>query len=478
MSGTTAVPAPTLGPNGFIIPTDSQVLAGVQSDINNCFGGNLNPALETPQGQLATTETAIITDKNDQFLFLSQMCDPAYAQGRYQDALARIYFITRNPAEPTVVDCLCTGLGNVVIPAGTQATDGQGNFYIARNTGTISPATGNVLIEFANTTYGPIACPANSVTTVYQVIPGWDSITNPLDGIVGSDVESRTAFELRRQQSVANNSIGQLPSIIGAVLAVPGVLDAYVTENWTAAPLTVGGVTLVPHSIYVAVAGGTNIDIATAIWAKKSTGSNYNGNTTVTVQDTSAWYSTPYPSYPVTFQRPAQIEIAFSVVIQQNQNIPFDALTQIQNAILAAFAGTDGGPRARIGQPVLASRYYCAVTGLGQWAQLLTLTVGATGSDATSFTGTIGGLTLTVSAIPAGGHIKVDDLIEGPGVQPATFVTGLGTGTGGVGTYSIGVSQLVSITTMSATSFDIEVPMTLAQIPVCSANDINLTITP
>jgi hypothetical protein len=477
MSGTTAVPPVTLGPDGFLIPTEAQILAGVQADLNAAFGGNLNPALETPQGQLATSETAILVDCNDAFLFLSQQCDPAYASGRYQDALGRIYFLTRFPAQATVVECVCTGLGNAVIPIGALAQGTDGNVYTAMQAGTIDPATGNVTIPFACATSGPIPCPPGTVVYIYQVIPGWDSITNLVDGAIGTNVESRAAFELRRQQSVALNSMGQLPSVLAAVLAVPGVLDAYVTENWTGSPLTTGGVTLVPHSLYVCAEGGADLDVATAIWTRKAPGCNYNGNTTINVEDTSSWYSAPFPTYAVTFMRPAPVEIAFEVVLQNNPQIPSDALVQIQNAILNAFAGGDGGPRAQIGMSLLASRYYCAVTDLGLWAQLLSLSIGTVGDDA-SFNGTISGLTLTVTAMTSG-HISLGDLITGQGVLPSTHVTALGTGTGGVGTYTVSVAQLVTTAVaMSATSFGNEVSLTIAQVPVTSAGYIDMTVVP
>ncbi len=50
MAVTTNVPQVTWGDTGFQIPTTAQVLAGVEEDINSAFGGNLNMALDTPQG--------------------------------------------------------------------------------------------------------------------------------------------------------------------------------------------------------------------------------------------------------------------------------------------------------------------------------------------------------------------------------------------------------------------------------------------
>lgn len=91
----TAVPFPTLGPDGFVPPSEVSVLAGVQSDINNAFGGNLNPALSTPQGQLASSMAAIIGDSFAVFEWFVGQTDPAFSVGRMQDGIGRLYFIDR-----------------------------------------------------------------------------------------------------------------------------------------------------------------------------------------------------------------------------------------------------------------------------------------------------------------------------------------------------------------------------------------------
>ena len=54
-----------------VIPAELDILAGVQADINAAFGGGVNPSLQTPQGQLAQSETAIIGDKNNQIAYIA-----------------------------------------------------------------------------------------------------------------------------------------------------------------------------------------------------------------------------------------------------------------------------------------------------------------------------------------------------------------------------------------------------------------------
>jgi len=381
---TTNVPSVQFTDAGLVLPTESAILAGVQQDMDAAFGGGLNPALETPQGQLASSTTAIIGDKNNLFAQYVNEVNPDFASGRMQDAIGQIYFLDRKPATPTAVIATCVGLSGVVIPVGAQAKASDGNLYVCTQAGTI-PVGGSIDLAFACAVDGPIPCPAGSLNQIYQSIPGWDTITNAADGTVGSNVESRADFEFRRQQSVALNAVNSLQSIYANVLNVTDVLDAYATENTTGSPITVGGQTLVAHSIYVAVVGGAASDIANAIWNKKSLGASYNGNTSFVVTD-DAGYSFPQPSYTVTWETPAALPILFAVQIASNPTLPANIVALVQQAIIASFNGTDGGTRARIGSTIFASRFYGNIVALGPTVSILSLLLGPTTPTLASFT--------------------------------------------------------------------------------------------
>jgi len=441
---TTAVPSPVLGATGYVIPTPAAVLAGVQSDWNTAFGGNLNPSLTTPQGQLATSETAIIDDAYAQFLAIVQGCDPAYSSGRMQDGIARIYFLTRNPAQPTVATARCTGKQGTVIPLGSQAKDQAGNIYVCTQAGTI-PVGGYIDLTFACSINGATACPIGYLNSIYLAIPGWDSITNLAAGVLGNLAESRADFENRRYASVAANGQGSMGAVLGAVLSVPNVLDAYVSMNLlgvtsgavvTASISTttlivtavasgtlavgqmvtgtgvaqgtiitafdtgsggtgnyiisisqtigsesmttaIGGVPLAAHSLYCAVYGGASQAIGDAIFSKISLGCFLNGATAVTVTDTgNGLYAVPYPTYIVNYTTATPTAIKFAIQMTNNAQVPADAVTQVRNAVIAAFTGADGGTRARIGGTVYHSRYYAGIFALGAWAQVIDINVG------------------------------------------------------------------------------------------------------
>lgn len=436
MSGTTSVPQPTFGPAGFIAPPEADILAGAQADIDAAMGGGLNPALETPQGQLASSLSAIAADKDAQFLLLANSVDPAFAAGRMQDGIARIYFITRKPALPTAIQALCGGLAGVPIPTGAQAKAADGNLYICTGGGTIGVG-GTVSLPFACAISGPIPCPAGPLT-IYRAINGWDTISSPADGVLGSVVESRAAFEFRRGQSVAQNAVGSLGAILGSVLSVDNVIDAIVRDNPTAAPVTTGGVSIAANSVYVAVVGGDSLAVATAIWRKKGPGCGYTGNTTVTVTDDNSAYALPLPTYDVTFEIPTPLTIFVAVRLANLTSVPATAKALVAAATQDAFSGADGGQRLRIGGTVYASRFYGGIAGLGPWAEIVSITLGTT---AASITGSITGTTLTVTAI-ASGALAAGDMLFGANVADGTLIVTQLTGTAGsTGTYTITPTQ-------------------------------------
>ena len=68
-----------------------------------------------------------------------------------------------------------------------------------------------------------------------------------------------------------------------------------------------------------------------------------------------------------------------------------------------------------------------------------------------TFTGSISGTTLNVSALISGsGVIQVGQTLTGTGVTAGTTITGVGTGTGGTGTYTVSISQTVASTTLNS----------------------------
>ena len=305
----TNVPVPTLGTTGYSTPSDSAILNGVCLDIQSAFGnalnlsatpigGQPNSSLSTPQGQLASSISAMISDCYAQFLQVVSQTDPQYAQGSMQDAIGNIYFMKRIPASGTIVSGTITGAPNTVIPFGVAvAQDYNGNLYSVATTSAtqvVIPIGGSIACLFTNMVMGPTAFPSAQPLTIYQTTPGWDAITSTAQVSLGALAESAQAFELRRQQSVASNSqnsVQAVKSYVLTALANSGSgASVYVTENSTSGTLSYGGITLSANSIYVAaqpgVSGISPSVIATAIWQSKSAGCGYTPSVTGSITTT------------------------------------------------------------------------------------------------------------------------------------------------------------------------------------------------
>jgi hypothetical protein len=386
---------------GFVAPSAEAVLAGVQGDITASFGGALNYQLTTPQGQLASSMAAIINYANATFVYYSQQPDPAYASGRWQDAIGRLYFLERDGAEPTALQIICMGANGVVIPEGAQIVDVSGNIYNCSQQGTIS--NGSVELPFAAAVPGPIAVPSANDVSIYQAIPQWDSVS-VASGVVGRNTETRAEFETRREDSVAGNSFGAIGSVIGEVARVPGVLDYYGYNNNTSGTVVVGGVSIAAYAIYICVSGGDPDDIAAAILSKKGAGSPMVGDTEVITYDQNPLYAAPI-AYTIKYQTAVPLQVLFKVTLVDGPTVPSSAEQQVQAALMAAFSGS---------------------------------------SLEASFVGSIDGTTLTVTELISGALSVGQTLSDLTGNMLAnTKITGIGSGTGGVGTYTVDLNQNV-----------------------------------
>ena len=370
------VPALSISITGVICPTTSDILTGVLTDWNISFGGNLNITnVATPQGYICSQISNYLQSQNSAIAYLASQTDPATAEGRFQDAIGRFYNITRVAAVATVVTCTVVGQPNQTLPAGSQATDGT---YMYNSLADVVYSSGGTAsAQFACATTGPIGCPATTLNKIATAVPYWDSVINPSDGVIGTAIQSTYDFEAQRQASLGINSAAMNAAVRGAVLAVTGVVDCYVTDNYTASAVLTGATnySLLPNSIYIGVYGGAEADIANAIFIKRNPGCNMNGNTTATVYDTSVDY--PYPSYSIIYNAVGALPIYFAVVVANHPGLPSNYQSLIQDAIIASFNGQDGYPRAKIANDIYASRFYANISSIAG-VRIKTLLIGIT----------------------------------------------------------------------------------------------------
>jgi hypothetical protein len=89
--------------------------------------------------------------------------------------------------------------------------------------------------------------------------------------------------------------------------------------------------------------------------------------------------------------------------------------------------------------------------GIGTTSPVTKLEISGSNNTTWQVTASISTTTMDVTAVSSG-TIAVGDLVYGANVQPYTRVTALGTGTGGIGTYTVSVSQTVASATTYGTT--------------------------
>lgn len=400
----TNVPLPQFTAAGLVTPSEQQVLNGVLADWSAAFssvGKTMNPQLATLQGQTISSTSFMVSAFFGALSQLIAMVDPATSTGAFQDALGRIYFLSRQLAtNASIPGVLIAGVPGQTLAAGVLAISQSDNSqWLTSAAATFDPTTGLAIVTFVAATAGegPVCLPNQLKQGQSSTV--WQGIKSNPGSVAGVDVESAQSFEQRRQQSVTIGGVGQAANVLAAVLAVPGVSDTFVYNNNTGASILYGSTNYpVPaNSIAVSVSGtATPAAIGAAIVSKLDCGCGTSTNAglgtleTATVTDNSGLYVAPLPQYQYRYVVPAPTEVYFNVQIANLPNIPATYIAQIQAAIVSAFLNgftTDDGlislSRARIGGQIIGAAFKPCVAVLNSQIIPVNIFVGLSASPTT-----------------------------------------------------------------------------------------------
>lgn len=323
--------------NGLITVDSSDIEESFISAYKEALGSNLNTEAGTPQGQLILNDTAMLTYAQNQAVGIANAYNVLTAKGSALDVVANFWGYYRKQATATVVSCTFTGTAGLVIPSGSLVSDGTNNFQLLTSVTIDENGTATGQVQCTET--GAVNVNNNSITTIVSVLSGWDTVTNNTSGITGYDKESDNQFRQRITQNWFNvRARGALGAIWDNLAALDNVLSVYVAENPTNEDLTISNQTLVPHSVYIAVAGGSDDDIAETIYNQKTIGANTNGSSTVTYTDESTGLTMTYK-----IERVIASALYVQVTYASNTHTGADVETQIQNTLASWYTSNPVG---------------------------------------------------------------------------------------------------------------------------------------
>lgn len=303
-------------------------------DINPLW--NLDPS--TPDGLKIAHDAEVFGALDETLQQAYNSKDPNKASGVDLDVIAALTGTTRSEGTPsTVTGFVLTGVATpaTVVPAGTIFESAvTGSRWTLDQTWTLN-TSGTAIVDITCITDGPVEADANTITRIITTVPGLTSVTNPTPATPGTDVETDSALRVKRATAVGRPGNNQIDSMLGEIYAVDGVRRVKVYENDTNTTDSNG---LPAHSIAPVIDGGTDSDVAMAIYIKKNPGvALYQAGIPISVDVTSPVY--PDNVKTIKFSRPEYVDMVINIAIKNDGSLPSNTPDLVRDAFIDFAAG-------------------------------------------------------------------------------------------------------------------------------------------
>lgn len=274
------------------------------ADLRVNIAPNIDAEVDSPEGQFIR----IFAERVQSIAELAQAVHSAqYPEGAIGVSLGALSLLTgtaRKQATPSVVVASCN-IDPGTYVAGTLvahvAGDPTSRFVSAEDVTNPGGSPADFDVDFESEETGVIRAFAGTITVIAEPVSGWNSVTNVLDAIVGTEVETDSELRLRRQEELASGS-SNINAIHTDVSQTDGVEFVTVYENDTDVVDANG---LPPHSVecIVYAPGVTDDDVAAVIFLSKAGGVQAHGDIVVAVQDSQG------ESHSIGFTRAVIIDV-------------------------------------------------------------------------------------------------------------------------------------------------------------------------
>lgn len=330
---------------GAIVADTATTRAQVEAEFRAVFGDDMPTDPATPQGMLITR----ITEERDAIARnnaeLANQINPALAGGVFLDSLMALTGgRRRSSVRSLIVGAILGGVPGTNVPAGSIAETSLGEQFELVGTVVLDSA-GAAVGNLRALQDGEIVVPPGGLDTVASSVLGWETITNPAAAIPGQVEENDVLLRRRRAQTLALQTTSINEAIVSRLHDIEAVRSCYYLENYADIDQVVDGILMRKHSIWACVEGGTDQEVAQALFETKTVGGGYNGAVVVSVAD-------PVNGrlYEVKFDRPEEIALLIRVTVKAN---PLDVQQMVPDLIMNYVdGGIDGDVSFVVGSDV------------------------------------------------------------------------------------------------------------------------------
>lgn len=297
---------------------------------------NLDPS--TPDGLKLAHDAEVFSALDETLQQAYNSKDPNKASGVDLDVIASLTGTSRSEGTAsTVTGFVLSGVASplTTVPAGTIFESvTTGSRWTLDQQWTLD-SSGQAVVDITCTEIGPIEADAGTITRIITTVPGLTSCNNPSPATPGTGIESDSSLRVKRATAVGRPGNNQIDSMLGELYAVDGTRRVKVYENDTNTTDSNG---LPPHSIAPIIDGGTDADVAMAIYTKKNPGvALYQAGTPVSVDVASPIY--PDNVKTIKFSRPKYVDMVIAVTIKNDGSLPSNTEDLIRDAFIDFAAG-------------------------------------------------------------------------------------------------------------------------------------------
>ena len=299
---------------------------------------NLDPS--TPDGLKMAHDAEIFYALDETLQQAYNSKDPNKARGKDLDIVCSLTGTVRSAGSRSNVSLTLTANPGTIIPAGNRfESTVTGTRWTTDQTVTALPS-GSVTVNATCTVVGPNQADPNTITRIVDVVAGLASVTNPAAATRGDDAQKDEQLRVTRAAAVGRPGNNQIDSMIGELFSVPGVRRVKVYENDTnsASVTTDNPYGLPAHSIAPIIDGGTDADVAMAIYLKKNPGALlYQAGTPFEYEVTSPKY--PTNKKLIRASKPIYVDINVVINVKNDGTLPPNADQLIKDTVLEFSSG-------------------------------------------------------------------------------------------------------------------------------------------
>lgn len=272
----------TLDSTGLTIEAKLNIIQDIVTALQGIYGSDINVDSNSPDGQLINIFAQADEDLLELLLDAYNSCAVPTSYGARLDQLVALNGIQRKQGTNTLAQVVVTATAAVTAPGLNQTAVTP--FTVADNAGNqfqlltshVFGSAGSATLTFQAVTIGQIQTTANTITNIVTATLGISTVNNPSTSadVIGVSEETDAQLKVRHDRSLDLAATGPSDAMEAALHNIPDVIDAYVVENNTGAP--VNGVAA--NTVWAIVNGGTAAEIAQAIYAKKAPGCGLKGS--------------------------------------------------------------------------------------------------------------------------------------------------------------------------------------------------------